>query len=175
MKKPFAFTRKTKQCYRCKKEFPLENFHNNPVSSDGKHPYCKPCAREYGVARRAKSKLLPTERWEERIAVYTPTRKIYNALMEDYESMGMKWRSDELPTNTDDWDAYKKETCIDWRDPKDEEGEFGFADRDYYEEEGAEIITYKQWRRQYFAPKQGPVASAPRELIINGYTYILKP
>lgn len=36
----------TKQCTKCKQQFPLSEFHSNASMKDGLSHYCKPCARE---------------------------------------------------------------------------------------------------------------------------------
>lgn len=44
-----------KHCRRCHLPYPLDEFHNNPGTSDGKQAYCKPCARIKQLENRKKA------------------------------------------------------------------------------------------------------------------------
>jgi len=79
----------------------------------------------------------------EETVVNTPTQEDYNQLVMVYECGGWEWYGGGLPTKYSNWDTLKEETCIDAGSdyPSSDEGKFGRAEKEWFEERGCKILT----------------------------------
>lgn len=79
--------------------------------------------------------------------VYTPTKKSFNELMRVYEIGGWIWISGNLPTQSNVWRIYKKETCVDAGINFHEliNRKFGYANREFYQEKNSNIISTQEF------------------------------
>ena len=85
----------------------------------------------------------------EKTTVYTPTQGDYWDLMRVYELGGWRWRGGKLPTEINSWNNFKEKTYIDagvdYPSGVYNDGEFGFANREFYLEKGLGIISSQEF------------------------------
>jgi len=91
---------------------------------------------------KPKIKLNPLEK----TAVSIPTLKKAKKLMRVYECGGLVWKGGDLPTESFSfWNIFKEETCVDadisFRGS--EKGKFGYHHKEFYNENGWNVITDK--------------------------------
>lgn len=71
-----------RQCCGCKVVKPLEDFHRNKKSHQGRTYYCRPCKSEYNVHRKPKRASSPDENFHYNLRKYGLTPLGYDALLE---------------------------------------------------------------------------------------------
>lgn len=104
----------------------------------------------------------------EDIAILVETQEEYDKLMQILEENECKWGAGELPTKRDFFGRYE-ELCIEYDDEH-----LYYADKDFYENGGYKIITFKEFIGEYkvidvlIAMSKGkPIKS----FIYHDYTY----